>query len=144
MPERPSLSTLVATRTRLEQAIGGRYTLALAAVVIALLSYPLARGSGWVHLCIDCWVFVTLGFLILSLRRGNFSRVEVMLLGSATVGMAMTNLAAKHWGFDPGLVFLCLLPLSVLFIFYCAWLIVKSLFDVALVTTDMLCGAVLA
>ena len=70
-------------------------------MVIALLSYPLARGSGWIHLCIDCWVFVTLGFLILSLRRGNFSRVEVMLLGNATVGMAMTNLAAKHWGFDP-------------------------------------------
>ena len=31
-----------------------------------------------------------------------------------------------------------------LFIFYCAWLIVKSLFDEAQVTTDMLCGAVLA
>lgn len=144
MSEQPRFKRIAATRTRLEERLGGRYTLALVSMVIALIAYPLAGDSDLINLFIDFWVFVTLGFLIVSLRSGNFSRGEVILLSSTTVGMGVVNLLGSWFGFDVGIFFLCLLPFSVLFFFHCAWLIVRSVFEESQVTTDMLCGAVLA
>lgn len=124
--------------------MGGRYTLALVSTIVALIANPLAGNSQVINLFIDLWVFFTLGFLILSLRSGNFKRLEVILLSSSTMGMGIANLCRSWLGWDMDLVFLYLLPFAVLFFFHCAWLIVKSVFQEAQVTTDLLCGVVLA
>lgn len=144
MQKEPRFRRIAATRTNLEERLGGRYTLALISVVIALIAYPLAGDSHLINLFIDCWVFVSLGFLILSLRSGNFTRVEVILLSSTTIGMGLVNFVGNWFDAEVGAFVLCLLPFSMLFFFHCAWLIVRSVFEEEQVTTDMLCGAVLA
>lgn len=144
MSEQPCFHRIAAVRTRLRERVGGRYTLALVSTVIALIAYPLAGDSEIFNLFIDLWVFLVLGFLIASLRSGNFSRLEVILLAGATLGMGLTNLVANRFGLDLSIAFLCLLPFSMLFFFHCAFLIVRSVFEEKQVTADMLCGAVLA
>jgi hypothetical protein len=138
------LRRLVLLRQRLEARLGGRYTLALVSILVALIAYPLAGDSGWPRLLIDVWMFVSLGSLMVSLHERNLSRFEIIGLGTIMLGLLLLNLSSGFVSQFPAIVYLALLPFAVLFFFRCAWLIVRSIFHEERVNTDMICGAVLA
>jgi hypothetical protein len=138
------LHRLVHLREQVEARFGGRYTLALVSILVALVAYPATGSLGWPRLIIDVWMFVSLGSLMVSLHERNLSRVDIIWLGALMLGLLLLNLASGFVSQFPAILYLVLLPFAVLFFFRCAWLIVHSIFQEERVNTDMICGAVLA
>ena len=131
-------------RDYLERRLGGHYAATLFCIVVALVCYPLTDGSRVADAVLNFWICCSLGILVLALRPERISPLGGLLLGGGTLLLPIASLLSRHAGWNMETLYLCLLPCSTLFFFYCAWIIVKSIFTENEVTTDMLCGAVIS
>lgn len=122
----------------------GRYGFVLVSLVVALIAYPLCVNFFTGRLLLHLWLVVTLTQLIVSLSVDRTYRVRSICLGSASMLLAILSFVADLFEFEALIFFKLLLPLSVVFLFFCAWQIVCSIFKEQQVTVDVLCGSVLA
>ena len=129
---------------RMEERLGGRYAATLFCIVVALVCYPLTSESKLADMVLDFWLFCSLGFLVVALRPERVSTLSGIVFGGGTLLLPAVSIISSLFGWDARVLFICLLPFSTVFFFYCAWLIVKSIFAEREVTADMLCGAVIS
>lgn len=123
---------------------GGRYSLLLVCTVLTLIAYPLSVGSELSRTFLHLWVGVSLLSLVLSFERKQFFRSPGILLGGATLLLALLSFAYSFVRFDIVSVYKLMMPLSILFFFYCVVLIIRGIFQERQVSVDLLCGAVTA
>lgn len=131
-------------RDHMEAKLGGRYAATLFSIIVALVCYPLTAGSTLADIVLDVWLFGSLCLLIVALRPERISKFSGIVFGGGTLLLPAVSLMSSAFGWNANLLYLFLLPCATVFFFYCAWLILKSLFDEKEVTADMLCGAVIA
>ena len=131
-------------RDRMEEKLGGRYGATLFTIIVALVCYPLTGGSEFADIVLDIWLFCSLGLLVVALRPERISKFSGIVFGGGTLLLPAVSIISSSFGWDAKLLYLFLLPCATVFFFYCAWLIVKSIFDEKEVTADMLCGAVIS
>lgn len=140
----PRFERFLVWRKRLEDRVGGRYTLALVSVLVALIAQPMAERLSWVALGIDFWLILTMGFLVVSLHERHPPRLGFVLLAVPTfllIGADLLFAGIGQWAYW---AYVSLLPLAVVFVGYCIVLITSSIFQESRVTSDTLCGAILA
>ena len=139
-----SMRLLKRFRDYMEKRLGGRYAATLFSIIVALVGYPLTSGSKIADILLDLWLFCSLGLLVVALRTERISKFSGIVFGGATLLLPAVSLISSALSRDMTMLYLFLLPCSTVFFFYCAWLIVKSIFAEQEVTTDMLCGAVIS
>lgn len=123
---------------------GGRYGFVLFNLVVALIAYPLCVHLFIGRLLFHLWLVITLTQLIVSLSVDRATRIRGICLGSAPMLLAILSFAANLFDFEALIFFKVLLPLTALFLFFCSWQIVCSIFKEQQVTVDVLCGSILA
>ena len=120
------------------------YGFILLGLVAALIAYPLCVnffvGRWFLHL----WIIFTLVQMILSLQVDPARRVRIISLGSTPLLLAFVSLLSSLFNFQALFFFKLLMPLSALFFFFCAWVVIHSIFNHKQVTLDLLYGSVLA
>ena len=131
-------------RDRMEEKLGGRYGATLFSIIVALICYPLTSGSKLADIVLGVWLFASLGLLVVALRPERISKFSGIVFGGGTLLLPAVRIMSSTFGVNANLLYLFLLPCSTVFFFYCAWLIVKSIFAEKEVTADMLCGAVIS
>ncbi|ADE55999.1 Ion transport 2 domain protein [Coraliomargarita akajimensis DSM 45221] len=138
------IKQLLEWRARLEERLGGRYTLTLVSILISLVAQPLAEQYEWLEFSINFLFILTMGFLVVSLHEDRLPRPGFILLGCATLLLIFSEIFSAVLGEWVRASSMVLLPAAVLFVAYCIALIGGSLFRQQQVTSDTLCGAIVA
>ena len=121
-----------------------RYGFVLVGLVAALVAYPLCVNLFLGRILLNLWLMLTLIQLILSHQVYPAHRLQSIFLGSLSLLLSLLSVSSNFFGFQILHFYKLLLPFSALFFFYCAWVMVGSIFNQRRVTLDLIYGSVLA
>ncbi len=127
-------------QSKLERSYGS----ILLGSVVALIAYPLCVNFFIGKLLLHIWVMFTLLQLILSQQVDPALRVQSISLGSISLVLAIVSFLANLFDFPVLPLFKLLILFLALFFFFCAWVIIRSIFNQRQVTLDSIYGSVLA
>jgi hypothetical protein len=120
------------------------YGFILLGFVAALIAYPLCIDFFAGRLFLHLWVTLTLVQLMLSQQMNPAYRIKIIALGSLSLLLSIVSLSSSVFNFPALPFFKLLMPFSVLFFFFCVWVIIRSIFNQKQVTLDLIYGSVLA
>ena len=120
-----------------------RYGVVLVGLVAALVAYPLCVNLFMGRLLLSLWLIINLVQLILSLRVDPKYRIQSIFLGCLSLLLPLVSVLSNFFSFQVLHFYRLLMPVSALFFFYCAWVIIGSIFSQRRVTLDLIYGAVL-
>lgn len=121
-----------------------RYGAVLVALAVALVAYPLCINLLMGRLLLSLWLIITLVQLILSLQLDPAYRIQSIFLGSLSLLLPLVSVSSNFFDFQVLHFYQILLPISAVFFFYCARVIIGSIFNQRRVTLDLIYGAVLS
>lgn len=120
----------------------GQYTLLLGCLLIALITMPILEHFHIGRLIIGIWSLLTIATLVRSLRNHRRHFISTSIIGGCLFVLIIAQLIALLINQHSKGFYLFIIPVGMLFIIYCIWMILSSIFKKKNLSADELSGAI--